>query len=430
MHFGKTSYKAALKVTMASAAIAATAGAALAGGFEVREQSTHFQGMSFAGAAAGGRSLSSMFWNPAASNYVGAGITAESNYALILPNSETTITGGPVSGLCGVGDCSVDIGRDAVVPASYIAYRHSPSTVFALGINSQFGLGTQPDNRQWVGSIYNTSAKLFSVNATPTISHEILPGLSVGAGLQIQFLDLQKFQTTTGPLGGGLRTNLQGDSTDVGWTVGVNWRPTPSTSIGLGWRSAITHSLEGFFELQGAAPDTAIIADIDTPDKVTLSFTQDVAAHARVSGTVEWTQWSRAGNQPVFIAANGAPLLAAGRPVTVDLQWEDGWFFALGGEYDVNQKLTLRAGGAYEISPIQEPSQRLLQLPDADRIWASIGASYKWNETTVLDFAYSHVFVEDETFSRTSANGNPASLGTGTAESSVDILSVGLKSKF
>ncbi len=153
MHFGKTSYKAALKVTMASAAIAATAGAALAGGFEVREQSTHFQGMSFAGAAAGGRSLSSMFWNPAASNYVGAGITAESNYALILPNSETTITGGPVSGLCGVGDCSVDIGRDAIVPASYIAYRHSPSTVFALGINSQFGLGTQPDNRQWVGSI-------------------------------------------------------------------------------------------------------------------------------------------------------------------------------------------------------------------------------------------------------------------------------------
>ncbi len=116
--------------------------------------------------------------------------------------------------------------------------------------------------------------------------------------------------------------------------------------------------------------------------------------------------------------------------MTVDLQWEDGWFFALGGEYDVNQKLTLRAGGAYEISPIQEPSQRLLQLPDADRIWASIGASYKWNETTVLDFAYSHVFVEDETFSRTSANGNPASLGTGTAESSVDILSVGLKSKF
>lgn len=40
------------------------------------------------------------------------------------------------------------------------------------------------------------------------------------------------------------------------------------------------------------------------------------------------------------------------------------------------------------------------------------------------------MFVEDSTFARTTANGDPATLGTGTAESSVDILSVGLKSKF
>lgn len=67
-------------------------------------------------------------------------------------------------------------------------------------------------------------------------------------------------------------------------------------------------------------------------------------------------------------------------------------------------------------------------MPDADRIWASIGASYKWNATTTLDFAYSHVFVEDSTFSR--APGQDALAGirsSGVAESSVDIVSVGLK---
>ena len=41
-----------------------TAATANAGGFAVREQSAYFQGMSFAGAAAGG-DLSGMFWNPA-----------------------------------------------------------------------------------------------------------------------------------------------------------------------------------------------------------------------------------------------------------------------------------------------------------------------------------------------------------------------------
>ncbi|MFP4539160.1 MAG: aromatic hydrocarbon degradation protein, partial [Dichotomicrobium sp.] len=38
---------------------------AFAGGFAVREQSAYYQGMSFAGAAAGD-DLSSMFWNSAA----------------------------------------------------------------------------------------------------------------------------------------------------------------------------------------------------------------------------------------------------------------------------------------------------------------------------------------------------------------------------
>lgn len=418
-----TCFRAAL---LGTAAIILSAAPALAGGFEVREQSTHFQGMSFAGAAAGGRSLSSMFWNPAASNYVGSGLTMESNYALILPQSEVTITdisalttatGGGIS--CATRDCSVDIGRDAVVPASYLAWRHDAKTVFALAINSQFGLGTQPDNRGWAGAVYNTGAKVFSVNAAPSISHEIMPGLSIGAGLQIQYFDLQKFQVTAPT---GVRSNLQGDSVDLGWTLGVNWKPAPGTSIGLGWRSAITHQLEGFAE-SSAAADLAINANIDTPDKVTLSIAQDVTANMRLAATVEWTQWSRAGNQPVFLAANGAFT-----GTTIDLRWDDGWFFALGGEYDVNDKLTIRAGGAYEISPIQDASQRLYQLPDADRIWASIGATYKWSEAMHLDFAYSHVFVEDGDIARTTATGVLPSRAT--AESSVDIISVGLKSKF
>ena len=39
--------------------------ATLAGGFAVREQSTEFRGMSFAGNAAAGGGLSGMYWNPA-----------------------------------------------------------------------------------------------------------------------------------------------------------------------------------------------------------------------------------------------------------------------------------------------------------------------------------------------------------------------------
>lgn len=57
--------RSALLTTTAVAALLATASVAAAGGFAIREQSAEFQGMSFAGNAAG-NSLSAMFWNPAA----------------------------------------------------------------------------------------------------------------------------------------------------------------------------------------------------------------------------------------------------------------------------------------------------------------------------------------------------------------------------
>lgn len=126
------------------------------------------------------------------------------------------------------------------------------------------------------------------------------------------------------------------------------------------------------------------------------------------------------------------PVNLAAAPVTVaniDFQWKDGWYYAIGGEYDINPALTVRAGLAYEESPIDKPTSRLLQLPDNDRIWASLGASYKWSEKITVDFAYSHVFIKDGEFERVPATAAAPKI-YGTTDSSVDILSVGLKSKF
>ena len=89
--------------------------------------------------------------------------------------------------------------------------------------------------------------------------------------------------------------------------------------------------------------------------------------------------------------------------------------------------MTLRAGAAYEKSPIQSAEGRTLRLPDSDRVWASIGASYKYSEWTTLDVAYSHLFVED---ARTVQDLGPATgVYRGEVESSADIISVGVRSK-
>lgn len=417
--------KFAVATTLATIAMTEVASA---GGFDIREQSAYYQGMSFAGSAAGG-SLSSMFWNPAGAGTVGKGFTFESTAALILPDSEITVTSlsGPGAGLVSGLDNEVDIGLDAVVPATYAAWRGDidPRLVFAVSINSQFGLGTEPDNANWAGKLHAQTAKLMSFNVAPTASYEVMPGVIVGAGIQFQYFDLKRFKaavplTTTS-------SSLEGTDFDVGFTAGILLKPAKGTSIGLGFRSSVDHDLSGSVNALGFS--SAVHADIETPEKVTLSFEQAFSSNLRATGTVEWTNWSRLEVVPVVLDAAFLVLPAGSTVANLDFQWHDGWFFALGGEYDVNSKLTVRAGGAYEISPIQNASERLLQLPDADRIWASIGASYRWNETFTFDFAYSHIFVEDADISRLpSSVTSPPVLLTGEADSSVDIISASVKS--
>lgn len=400
--------------SVALGALVACAGGASAGGLEVREQSAFFQGTSFAGAAAGGSSLSSIFWNPAASSFVGSGVTTDSSYSLILPKTELTADFpiGPDT------DTTTDIGRDALVPASYAAWRYNDRTVFAVSMNSPFGLTTKPDSRTWAGSYIGTTSKVFSLNVTPTVSYQITPQISVGVGAQFQYVELKKFKTSN-PVTGNAR--LDGSDIKVGGVAGINITPFRGTSVGLGYRSRIDYDIDGSFDALGASFGSSL--PITTPDKVTLSLRQELSPTLRLLGTVEWTNWSVVDVSPVSLPA-GFPV-----DVAIDFGWEDGWFYSIGGEYDVSDKLTVRAGVAYEESPIQDASARLLQVPDNNRIWASIGATYDWSESIQINAGYSHVFVEDGDFIRDpSAEGTGPTL-TGEAESSADIISVGLTMK-
>ena len=179
----------------------------------------------------------------------------------------------------------------------------------------------------------------------------------------------------------------------------------------MGWRSALTHELDGTFSTPlGGAPAKA---KVKLPDIVTLSLRQVVASNMRVLGTVEWTNWSRFDK---LTLSNG---------LKIDANWSDGWFFSGGGEYDYSPDLTLRAGAAYEISPVDDPTKRLTTIPDNNRFWLNVGASYKYSESTTLDFAYSHVFVESGDFAR-----HPVTSLTpfkGSVDASVDLLSVGIR---
>lgn len=402
-------------------ALVSSAGAAVAGGFGI-EQSAYYQGMSFAGAAAGGPSLASLAWNPATANFAGPDLAFESSYSVILMSANLTVSN-PQDQLT-TGADETQMGRNAIIGAGFATWRLDSKTVLALSLTSPFGLGTKAKNQDWVGSYQGVTTSLFNLNAAPIVSYEVAPGLSVAVGAQIDYFNLQR-QTAATPFGTGV---LRADDYGLGFVAGINYAPTSWTSIGLGYRSAIDHTVEGHLSVSGIA-EAPIKAKLTLPEMVSLGLRQAVSPTTRLTAEVEWVNWSRFGVIPIELqsAFLGSP--AGSTASTLDFNWRDGWLFAIGGEYDWSPSLTLRTGVAYEISPVDGPTTRLVQDPDSNRIWASLGASYMMSATTRWDFSYSHVFFEDNApFDRVGSStqfATPHLLGT--ADVAMDIISVGWK---
>jgi long-chain fatty acid transport protein len=407
-----------------SAIVAAVVGVATAqaGGFAVREQSAYGQGSSFAGMAAPGDSISSMFWNPAAVTTV-TGATVEGDLSVVFPQAEldvdpsrSTLT---ALGITGNGG---NVGETGIVPAGYFAIPVTDEFFFGVSVNAPYGFSTTSD-APWVGMVSHLDAEATSINVTPVIGIKFNEMISVAVGVQIEHFDVD-IQTALAPISSPPRQRLEGDSTDAGLVAGVTLTPFDGTTIGIGYRSMIEHSLDGTqtFEIPvgpgGVIPAGryAISADVTLPETVSVGVRQRINDTVTVMGGMEWTNWSRIQTVP-FVGSPAGTELA--------LNFDDGWFFSVGGEYKFNPNLTLRAGLGYEISPVTD-EDRSMRLPDADRVWASIGASYNWNERLSIDAGYSHLFVDDAPVDETTAGIRYA----GTAEGSADIISFGLRYKF
>jgi long-chain fatty acid transport protein len=334
---------------------------------------------------------------------------------LTVTNPQDQLTTGPAE---------TQMGRDALVGASFVTWRVDSKTVVGVSLTAPFGLGTKAENTDWVGSFEGVTTSLFNLNAAPIISYEVAPGLNVAAGLQIDYFDLQR-QTAASPFGAA---NLRADDTSVGAVAGIDYAPTPDTSIGLGYRSAVHHTLNGHITLYGV-DEAPIKATIILPEMVSLGVRHAVSPTTRLLAEAEWVHWSRLGVIPVELQGPFLTLPAGATAANLDFRWRDGWLFALGGEYDWSRALTLRTGVNYEISPVDGPTTRLVQDPDSNRIWASIGASYKWSADTRFDFSYSHVFYEDNApFDRVGASTLvPTPHLLATADGGMDVISLGYK---
>lgn len=402
--------------------------AANAGGFALREQSAYGQGSSFAGIAAGG-ALSSMFWNPATITQFN-GKTVEQVVTGILPSASHSYS---TATLGAFGNAPSNSGIDAVVPSGYASWQFNEKLWLGLSMNAPFGLGVHFP-QLWAGSQYGQSSKVESYNFSPTIAYKINDWISVAVGAQAQYMKVSYDAfISAAPL---LIGSINGAGWGWGWTAGVTLTPTSTTTLGIGYRSAINQDINGTLNVPvGVAGSTrgSVNTTLNLPDMLTIGLRQRLTDRFTLLAGYEWSGWSRIGTA-VVRQPNGAPATIGGTAVALPFQYSDGQYVSIGGEYVINQAWTARAGIGFEKSPITD-NVRTPRLPDADRIWYSVGASYKPASIRglTLDVGYSYIDVKDASVCLGLASGCPtnpwsgATTYVGSVRSHVNIVSIGVR---
>ena len=98
----------------------------------------------------------------------------------------------------------------------------------------------------------------------------------------------------------------------------------------------------------------------------------------------------------------------------------------VGQIYDLIGVASQRGGVAIDQTPI--PASTLSpRIPDATRTWASVGVTYRLNDTMSVALTYAHLFLPNRTVAQTAAMNGNALRGNLAGRSEADANAVGIQ---
>jgi long-chain fatty acid transport protein len=416
-----------------------------ASGYGLFEHSADAMGTAYAGSAATGTDASYMVYNPAALGYTD-GFDFSASLAGIFPDVSSHYTGTtsaipPLLPATPLGsDAPKNFVSDAAVPALATRWRVADRWALGVSVSAPWGLMTTYP-KDWVGRYYGIDTKLMTINITPLISYQIAPHVVIAAGPQAQYangtftnaIDVGTIAVLSGGTPGqnDIDAKFKANGWGWGWTAGIMAQLTDNFTGGVSYRSSIDTTAKGNLSFQGVSTNPfaqgigifttqPAQTSLTTPGQLNIGARWRICPDWSLLGEADWTEWS------VFKHLQISPANPALTDFTAT-NWKDSWFFALGAEYQASDRWTLKAGTAFDESPIPN-STKGPRIPDNNRTWLSVGTRYHASDAVDISFSAAHLLFANShvNLSQTDPGSTLRGNLTGSISGSVNVVAVQL----
>ena len=368
-----------------------------ASGFQLNEQGA--RAMAMAGAFTGiANDPSAVYYNP-------AGLT--NLYGTHFMGGVTFIA--PSFSFTGAGSGEKTDGESKVfTPFNvYITHRINEKWAVGLGVNNQYGLGTEWDET-WEGRYLAVDTEIKTFYFSPAVAFKPSEKFSIGVGLTYVLADVKIVKMGQHPLGADdYKVTLKGDDDSFGFSAGIMVKPIDKLSLGLSYRSENSYDMEGdassdpaTFTYPGvgefAFPNGPITAPLTTPQNITFGVGYMPDSKWTIGADFQYVGWESYDKLEItFEDYDTDPFTAGNQNVSsTPRNYENSFIVRAGAEYILSPKVALRGGLLYDNNPVKdeyvEPT-----LPDADRIGINLGFGYEPVKNFKIDVAYLFLMFND-----------------------------------
>ncbi|HHF3258096.1 outer membrane protein transport protein [Vibrio diabolicus] len=395
--------------TLLSTAVAlsllGTTGMANAAGFQLAEYSATGLGRAYAGEAAMADNASAQWRNPAMLTYLEG---TQVSVGAIYVNPNIDIEGDVNFHGSTSSASSDDFAHDAIIPNFYLSHQYNEKFAIGLAFGTNYGMETDL-GKGFGASHFGNEASVTTMEANLNAAYKVNESISVGGGIRYIIGEgsfgaaapknnvVGQHPVTGDPISvpqGTALKYMEGDDTAWGWQVGTAWQINENNRIGFAYKSEVELKLEGHAEGLGFGFGTKLsqLRDngymyLNLPATAELASFHQVTDQLALHASFNWTDWSS-------FEKLEARLDTAGTHMVKVENWEDNYRFAVGATYQLDPKIALRTGIAYDTSAVSDKN-RTITIPETDRTWLSIGATYDWTKDFSLDAGFTYIFAKD-----------------------------------